>query len=193
MCILQQQVWRYTVYHGTIFFFFLNTFNHLANVFVHMHYLCLGLKDFLNDHLKSRWSKKTAFEAKAHGMLGGYLWPSLYSQLCCQPLLDCVLSSLMGLSRPIKPAAVGYLDMKDVHKKHISLGYGYLFCVLLQAVWKSFWHLASQDFLHLDEKEKSVVLLNIKWYTWNNDYDCDPQLWLGYVVTELLSKHTFSW
>lgn len=59
----------------------------------------------------------------------------------------------MRLFPPIKLDAVGYLDMKDAHKKHICLGYGFLLCTLLQAVWKSFWHLAPKEFLHMDEKE----------------------------------------
>lgn len=70
----------------------------------------------------------------------------------------------MRLFPPIKPDVVGYLDMKGAHKKHISQGYGFQFCVLLQAVWKSFWYLAFKDFLHIDEKEpkeKFLVLLNV--------------------------------
>lgn len=67
-------------------------------------------------------------------ILGWYLWPSMYSQSCCSPYLT--LHSL-HLSPAIKSDAIGYLDMKDAHKKHISLGYGFQLCVLLQAPWKS--------------------------------------------------------
>lgn len=48
--------------------------------------------------------------------------------------LGSVLSSPVRLSPPIKLDAVGYLDMKDVHKKHISPGYWCLFSLLLQEV-----------------------------------------------------------
>lgn len=54
-------------------------------------------------------------------MLGLYLWTGMCSQSCCQPLLDFVLPGLMRLSPPIKPDAVGYLDMKDVHKNTLVL------------------------------------------------------------------------
>lgn len=63
----------------------------------------------------------------------------------------------MCLPLPIKLDVAGYLHMKDVHKKHISLGYGFLFCGLLRAVWKSFWHLAFKDFLHKDEKDREII------------------------------------
>lgn len=65
---------------------------------------------------------------------------SLASTLCifARSFLYSVVFNPMRLSPPIKPDAAGYPHMKDVHKKHISLGYGFLFCVLLQAVWKSF-------------------------------------------------------
>ena len=49
-------------------------------------------------------------------MLASYVWTGMYSQSCCQLLLDSVLFGPMRLLPPIKPDAVGYLDMKDVHK-----------------------------------------------------------------------------
>lgn len=98
----------------------------------------------------------------------------------------------MGLSPPIKPCAVGYLDMKDVHKKHISLGYGYLFCVLLQAGWKSFWHVASKDFLlpGTGERKDVFVPLNMMWNC-RIMTNCDEQLWPD-DVTGFFSNIHFS-
>lgn len=62
--------------------------------------------------------KKTALEGKkAHSVSGLYM-----------------LTRAMPRFPTIKPDAVGYLDMKDAHKKHISLGYENRFRVLQASV-----------------------------------------------------------
>ena len=72
----------------------------------------------LHDHLISKMEKKTALEGKkAHSESCLYVWTRA---MPCFPT--------------IKPDAVGYLDMKDAHKKHISMGYENQFRVLQASV-----------------------------------------------------------
>lgn len=96
----------------------------------------------------------------SHGKcLGLYQRPNVLSLSCGQPVLDsarCISKPLFPL---IKLDAVGYLDMKDAHKKHISLAYGSLFCAILQVVWKSLWHLASKIFFTWIERNLKIYPL----------------------------------